>query len=142
MAARKFSNPVQSKTGDTYLLTAQTFSDYADYFAADKEFKEIKKVTDIQPKVREFNWGKAELVHYTSLDGTPLSGILVKPENFDSTKKYPMIIYIYERLSQNFHSFTTLPDCFNRLERSLKSAARPTPTFSVRTISTALPKGM
>jgi dienelactone hydrolase len=109
MAARKFGNPVQAKSGDTLLLTASTFSDYGDYYTTDKEFKEIKRVTDIQPAVRDFNWGKAELVHYTSLDGKPLSGILVKPENFDSTKKYPMIVYIYERLSQNLHSFTTLP---------------------------------
>ncbi|MFO0938191.1 MAG: prolyl oligopeptidase family serine peptidase [Gemmataceae bacterium] len=109
MAARKFGVPVQAKSGDSYLLTAQTFSDYPDYYATDKEFKELRKVTDIQPRVREFNWGKAELIHYTSLDGKPLSGILVKPENFDSTKKYPMIVYIYERLSQNLHSFTTLP---------------------------------
>lgn len=109
MAARKFGNPVQAKSGDTLLLTASTFSDYGDYYVADKEFKEIKRVTDIQPAVRDFNWGKAELVHYTSLDGKPLSGILVKPENFDSTKKYPMIVYIYERLSQNLHNFTSLP---------------------------------
>ena len=109
MAARKFGTPVQSKSGDTYLLTAQTFSDYADYYAADRDFKEIKRLTDIQPKVREFIWGKAELVHYSTTDGKPLSAILVKPENFDPNKKYPMIVYIYERLSQNFHNFTTLP---------------------------------
>jgi len=29
----------------------------------------------------------------------------VKPENFDPTKKYPMIIYIYERLTDTLHGF-------------------------------------
>jgi dipeptidyl aminopeptidase/acylaminoacyl peptidase len=35
----------------------------------------------------------------------PLSGILIKPENFDPQKKYPMIVYIYEQLSQGLHRF-------------------------------------
>src|SRR6266498_3749457 len=38
-------------------------------------------------------------------DGDRLSGVLVKPENFDPTKKYPMVVYIYERLSDNLHHF-------------------------------------
>ena len=29
----------------------------------------LKRVTDINPQVKEFNWGKAELVHYKSTDG-------------------------------------------------------------------------
>ena len=35
----------------------------------------------------------------------PLSGALYKPENFDPKKKYPMLVYIYERLSQNVNHF-------------------------------------
>src|SRR5262249_27549883 len=38
-------------------------------------------------------------------DGVALSGVLVKPGNFDPNKKYPLLVYIYERLSQNLHRF-------------------------------------
>jgi dipeptidyl aminopeptidase/acylaminoacyl peptidase len=31
--------------------------------------------------------------------------MLIKPENFDPSKKYPMIVYIYEKLSQNLNAF-------------------------------------
>ena len=34
-----------------------------------------------------------------------LQAALYKPENFDPSKKYPMMIYIYERLTQNVHNF-------------------------------------
>jgi dipeptidyl aminopeptidase/acylaminoacyl peptidase len=34
-----------------------------------------------------------------------LAGVLIKPENFDPSKKYPMLVYIYEKLSQNLHHF-------------------------------------
>ena len=43
--------------------------------------------------------------HVQSTDGIPLQGILYKPENFDPSKKYPMIVYLYEKLSQNLNHF-------------------------------------
>ncbi len=105
MGARRYGQPVRAKNADVYLVTVQTFHDYPDYFASNGDFHELKRVTDINPKIREYNWGKAELVHYKSADGKPLSGILIKPENFNPGKKYPMMVYIYERLSNNLHQF-------------------------------------
>lgn len=52
-----------------------------------------------------FNWGTAELVGFKNADGVPLKGILYKPGNFDASRKYPLLVYIYERLSQNLHNF-------------------------------------
>jgi dienelactone hydrolase len=105
MGARQFGVPVRAKTGDTLLLTAQTFAAYPDYYATTPGFTELKRVTDVNPKVKEFNWGTAELVRYTSADGAKLTGVLIKPENFDPAKKYPMVVYIYERLSDSLHQF-------------------------------------
>src|SRR5262249_22982609 len=42
---------------------------------------------------------------FKNLDGVELSGVLLKPENFDPHQKYPLLVYIYERLSQNLHRF-------------------------------------
>jgi dipeptidyl aminopeptidase/acylaminoacyl peptidase len=105
MGARRYGNPVKAKDADVYILTVQTFSDYPDYYVTGPDFHELKRVTDVNPQVRRFNWGKAELVQYRSADGLPLSGVLIKPENFDPSKKYPMVVYIYERLTSNLHSF-------------------------------------
>ena len=105
MGARKYGSLTKAKNSDVCLLTVQTFSDYPDTFATTLDFHEFKRVTDINPKVKDFNWCKAELVHFSSTDGTPLSGVLVKPENFDASKKYPMMVYIYERESDTLHNF-------------------------------------
>jgi dienelactone hydrolase len=105
MGGRNYANPTKAKRADTLLLTVQTFADYPDYHVADPEFKAVTRVTDINPRVREFNWGTAELVSYTTADGAPLTGVLVKPQDFDPAKKYPMVVYIYERLSQGLHTF-------------------------------------
>lgn len=105
MGARRYGTPTKAADADVYLLTMQTFSQYPDYYVTTPEFHELKRVTDINPMVRDYSWGKAELIRYTSSDGEKLSGILIKPENFDPTKKYPMVVYIYERLSENLHTF-------------------------------------
>jgi dipeptidyl aminopeptidase/acylaminoacyl peptidase len=46
-----------------------------------------------------------ELVSWKSGDGPMLQGLLYKPENFDSTKKHPMVVYFYESLSDNLHQY-------------------------------------
>ncbi len=105
MGGRLYGAPTKAKDADLYLFTMQTFTQFPDYYVSGPEFHEVKRVTDLNPKVKEFNWGKAEQIAFTSADGTPLKGILIKPENFDAKKKYPMVVYIYERLSDGLHQF-------------------------------------
>jgi dipeptidyl aminopeptidase/acylaminoacyl peptidase len=105
MGARNYGPPMKARKADTLLLPISTFSDYPDLFMADADFREVRRVTDANPQKAGLLWGKAGLVRYKSADGVPLSGVLIKPENFDPKKKYPMIVYIYERLSQNLHRF-------------------------------------
>jgi dienelactone hydrolase len=101
------SFPTKAKRAGMMLLTAQKFYHYPDLFVTGPDFKEFYRVSDVNPHKDKFIWGKSEMVYYKSADGTPLQGVLIKPENFDPTKKYPMIVYIYERLSQNLHHFVT-----------------------------------
>jgi dipeptidyl aminopeptidase/acylaminoacyl peptidase len=102
---RRYGRPTKAKNADVYVLSVQTFSEHPDYFVADPDFHELRRIIDINPQVHDFNWGKAELVHFKNADGLPLSAVLVKPEDFDPSKKYPMVVYIYERLSNTLHNF-------------------------------------
>ena len=56
--------------------------------------------------MKNYFWGNVELVNWTSLDNIPLQGLLYKPEGFDPKKKYPMIVYFYEKESDNLHGYT------------------------------------
>ena len=105
MAAKSFSAPVKAKDADVYLLTAQTFSEFPDLLVTDGTFKEMRKVSDANPQKAGLLWGTAELVPFHSTDGVPLQAALYKPENFDPKKKYPMMVYLYEKLTQNVHHF-------------------------------------
>jgi dipeptidyl aminopeptidase/acylaminoacyl peptidase len=105
MAARGLSAPSKAKDADVYLLTASTFNEFPDLLVTAPDFKDMKKVSDANPQKAGLLWGTAELVRYKNADGVPLSGMLIKPENFDPSKKYPMIVYIYETLSEGLHRF-------------------------------------
>ncbi len=105
MAAKDFGTPVKARDADVLVLATQTFNEFPDLLATDSSMKELRKVSDANPQKAELNWGTAEMVSFKNLDGVPLQGALYKPENFDPTKKYPMIVYIYERLSQNINHF-------------------------------------
>ena len=56
----------------------------------------------------KYAWTRAELVDYVVTRGKqkiPLQGILHYPANYEAGKKYPMVVYLYEKLSDGLHSF-------------------------------------
>lgn len=65
------------------------------YFVT-KDFKTFRPISNLHPE-KEYNWLTAELVNWKLPDGRLSQGILYKPENFDPTKKYPVIFYYYEQ---------------------------------------------
>ena len=105
IAAKNFNNPVKARDADVLMLTGSRFDQFPDVWITNSSFKELKRVTNGDAQRAQFNWGTAELVRFKNADGVPLKGILIKPENFDARRKYPMIVYIYERLSQGLNSF-------------------------------------
>ena len=82
-----------------------TFREYGDLWTAKADFTGQKKLTDVNPQQKDYRWGNAELVHWTDGNGDQRTGVLVKPDGFDPKKKYPMMVYFYEKLSQNLHRY-------------------------------------
>ncbi len=105
MGAKSYSAPVKAKDADVYLLTEQTFNEFPDLVVTDGTFKEMRKVSDANPQKAGLLWGTAELIPFNNTDGVHLQAALYKPENFDPHRKYPMMVYLYERLTQNVHHF-------------------------------------
>ncbi|MFL5746440.1 MAG: alpha/beta hydrolase family protein [Niastella sp.] len=57
------------------------------------------------PQQKDYNWLTCELVKWTMFDGKQSEGLLFKPENFDAKKKYPMILYFYEKNSDDLYTY-------------------------------------
>jgi len=105
MAARYYTAPSKAKNAEVYLLTGSTFEEFPDLLTTGPGFEQLRKVSDANPQKKEFLWGTSELMGFRSADGVRLKAGLFKPAHFDPRKKYPLIVYIYERMSQTVRRF-------------------------------------
>ncbi len=109
------SNPVKAKNADLLIYTRETFEQNPDLYLsmpgnsginpAAKPVYQEQKLTAINPQQSNYTWGTAELFNWKAYNGKDATGIVYKPENFDPKKKYPMIIYFYEKLSQDLFDY-------------------------------------
>ena len=93
----------KAKNANKICWTKQSFEVYPDLWVSKVSFEDAKKVSDANPQQKKYLWGTVELVNWVSFDGDSLQGLLYKPENFDPSKKYPMLVYFYERYSNSLH---------------------------------------
>ena len=95
----------KAKNADVVVFTEARFNEFPDYWVSDMTFSAPKKITNANPQQSQYVWGNAENIKYINADGRTLSAMLIKPDNFDPTKKYPLMVYIYEELSQGLHGY-------------------------------------
>jgi dipeptidyl-peptidase-4 len=60
-----------------------------------KSEKEIHRLLEAENPLKDYKIGKIELLSLKAEDGTPLHARFIKPSNFDPTKKYPVLVYVY-----------------------------------------------
>ncbi len=94
-----------SADGTSILYTRESQDVYPDLWVTDLRFQDRTKVSNLQQQLEAFNWGQAELIEYTSTDGEPLQGIVIKPGDYDPSKTYPVFVYFYAKFSQRLHNF-------------------------------------
>ena len=99
------SGVIKAKESDDIVFTEQTHSQSPNLFLTNTSFKKPIKISNTNVFQKEYAWGKAELITYTNVLGKEAQGILYYPINYTKGKKYPMITYIYEKLSDRFHSY-------------------------------------
>jgi hypothetical protein len=104
MSDLAYGTPVKAANADEWMITKSTFTDFPNLWVG-PSLTNLTRISDANPQQKDYNWGSAELVRWRSADGVELKGILYKPENFDPNKKYPLIAYFYEILSNNLYSY-------------------------------------
>ena len=95
----KFQNIQRSTNGKTVVYQKMNVKDYPDAYLADQRFTNELKISNTNPQQSEYIWPTVELIQWTSYEGEQLEGLLYKPDNFDKTKKYPLLVYFYELYS-------------------------------------------
>jgi dipeptidyl aminopeptidase/acylaminoacyl peptidase len=77
------------------IFTKESFSQSPDLYVYG--LQSIQQLSHINPQQAGYLWGKAELYKWKAYTGRVTEGVVYKPEGFDPMKKYPMIVYYYER---------------------------------------------
>jgi hypothetical protein len=104
MADVAWGVPMKAKNAEEYLVTKGTYVEFPNLYAG-PALTSLTKISDANPQQKDYNWATVELVKWISTDGFEQKGMLYKPENFDPSKKYPMISYFYEQLSNGLHNY-------------------------------------
>jgi dipeptidyl aminopeptidase/acylaminoacyl peptidase len=96
----------KAEGSDRVLFTRQTFSEFPDYWVSDTQMRNPRKVTEANPQQAEYLWGSRVLVDYTDNRGHDLQATLTLPADHVEGRRYPMIIYFYEKMSQRHHEYS------------------------------------
>lgn len=114
----QIGNILKAKNSPAIILTKETFEHSPDLYTnnspgqvssngdpAHTSLKFDRQLTHINPQQVNYNWGTAELFKWKAYNGKESTGIVFKPENFDPKKKYPLICYFYEKLSDSLYDY-------------------------------------
>jgi dienelactone hydrolase len=96
----------RARDADVWVHTRQTVSEFPDYWVTTTSFTAPRRLTTGNPQQREYAWATgARLVDYVTDKGDSLQGALYLPAGYEAGKKYPTVVYIYEKRSQFLHAY-------------------------------------
>lgn len=102
----RFGELKKAKNAETLIWTRENVDESPDLWTGNLAFEQRHQLSDINPQQKSFVWPGVRLVHWTSFSGKKLEGLLYFPETIDQERKYPMIVYFYERNADNLHAYT------------------------------------
>lgn len=102
----RFGRPLKAKDADVLFYSRETFEEFPDYYVDDPEFRSTNKITNANPQQAEYAWGRRILIDYASRRGTRLQATLTLPAGYEEGKRYPMLVYHYEKMSLRHHQYS------------------------------------
>jgi dipeptidyl aminopeptidase/acylaminoacyl peptidase len=70
-------------------------NEYAEVYVSPLTDFAPRKLTAMGEQFKDFQLAKREVIQWKSTDGTAIEGVLIKPADFDATKKYPLLVVIH-----------------------------------------------
>lgn len=104
MAPKTWPVMQRARKSEQYLLARADFREFPDLWTGTR-FDQLQRISDAMPEQAEYSWGNVGLHKWLNADGVPMEGLLYTPEGFDPSKKYAMVVYFYEQLSDNLHQY-------------------------------------
>lgn len=97
--------PIKAAGVDRWLVFRGTAAQAPNFYWT-SDFKEFHTVSNSHPE-KDYVWFTTEMIYYTTKDGVKSRAILYKPDDLDSTKKYPVLFNFYEHEAVKLNDFRT-----------------------------------
>jgi len=104
---KSVSRLAKAKDADVYEYVLESFDQSPNAFITGPDLKNAKQVTTTNPFQSNYAWGHEQLIDYKNSRGEKLQGALYYPAGYEPGKKYPMVVYMYEKLSDGLHRYST-----------------------------------
>ncbi|MBN2747545.1 MAG: S9 family peptidase [Bacteroidales bacterium] len=99
LSSREGTNSPQFSTGFKYFVNTFTTIDTPPFITVNsQDGKEIQVLQDnagMLALMKENNFLPSKFFNFQTENGDKLNGWMIKPLNFDSTKRYPVLMYVY-----------------------------------------------
>ena len=93
----------RAKGADVFHYTVEAFEDPPAIHVGDATLTSAKSVVKTNPFFDRYAWGRTDTFEYRTDRGDRLQGSLYYPAGYEPGKRYPTIVYLYERLSDGVH---------------------------------------
>ncbi len=84
-----------SKGGGVVATLGSTSTHPNEVFALTNKKKSFSRLTDSNPELADMKFGEQESIAWKGRDGLEITGVLVKPVDFDPNKKYPLQVQVH-----------------------------------------------
>jgi dipeptidyl aminopeptidase/acylaminoacyl peptidase len=104
LADARFGGFAKADSAQVFTYTRQRFDESPNVYVG-ADLATAKRMSETNAFQKDYAWGKVELFDFKSTIGVPLQALLYYPANYDPSKKYPMIVYTYELLTDGLHRY-------------------------------------
>lgn len=96
----------KAENSDAFVFMKSNYQVYPDlHLSSIRDMKKERCISSVNAVFKDYHWGKVQLVKYHSRSGKTLEGLLYTPDSINPNRKYPMIVYFYEKYSDKLHQF-------------------------------------
>lgn len=97
----------KAEKAPVYFFSKETFNSPPQMHVTDASLTAPKQITESAPDADKYLWSAGtRLVNYVTDKGDSLQGALFLPAGYIEGKKYPTVVYYYEKLSQIRHNWS------------------------------------
>lgn len=89
--------------GKYCMYIRQNYHEFRDIWWSKTDFVRPVKITDTNPQQKDYRWGSVQLVEWTNFEGKRNRGLLYLPDDYDPSKRYPVIVNFYETHTGDIH---------------------------------------